>query len=91
MSEAPNKPRISPQALLASRTALANSVLYGNPWDSIQKISELASQVVQYPPEHPEKKRAEIIAKLAEIQRLADEVLNDMPKSKSRRGSVQAS
>jgi hypothetical protein len=59
-----------------------------HPWDRIAEIKAIASRLLEHPPAHPEKKRADIIRKIEEIGRLADELLQDMPKSKSWRGAV---
>jgi hypothetical protein len=48
----------------------------------------MASRLTEYPPSHPERKRADIAAKIQEIHRLADELMQDMPKTKSRQGAI---
>jgi hypothetical protein len=59
-----------------------------HPWDRIVEIKGMASRLLEHPPAHPEKKRPDIIRKIEEIGRLADELLQDMPKSRSWRGAV---
>lgn len=59
-----------------------------HPWDRIVEIKGIVSRLLEHPPAHPEKKRADITRKIEEIGRLADELLQDMPKSKSWRGAV---
>jgi hypothetical protein len=77
-----------PHERRAARTSIADSVFYGQPWDTIEKINELASRLVQHPPEHPEERREEIVAKVIQIQYLAAELLVHMPKENTRRGAV---
>jgi hypothetical protein len=94
MTEKPNPPdvsreaRLDREARLTVMNSIANSMLYGQPWGSIEEIGKLAARVIKHPPQHPEKKRDEIVAKVAEIQRLAAELLEHMPKAKHRRGAV---
>jgi len=59
------------------------------PWDNIEKIASLAATTLEFPPEHPKTKQAEIRAKIAEIHGLARELLQETPKAKSRRGPIQ--
>jgi hypothetical protein len=59
-----------------------------HPWDRIVEIKATALRLLEHPPAHPEKKRTDIIRKIEEIGRLADELLQDMPKGKSWRGAV---
>jgi hypothetical protein len=82
------RPRIPLDQQLAARTRDAKISLYGQPWDRITEIKAMAARILEHPPVHPEKKRDDIIRKIQEIQRLADELILDMPKSKSRRGAV---
>ena len=83
-----NLPSIPAQVMFEHANRTARITLYGHPWDSIENIKAMASRILEHPPAHPEKKRADIIRRIEEIGRLADELIQDMPKSKSRRGAI---
>jgi hypothetical protein len=83
-----NTPRIPLDIQLAERNRVARIIMYGSPWDSIERIKDMVSNLLEHPPAHLEKKRADIIRKIEQIHALADELIQDMPKSKSRRGAV---
>jgi hypothetical protein len=86
----PGEPCISLEARLRAAERRAAFFLgQTTPWDNIEKIATLAATTLEFPQEHPKVKRAEIRAKIAEIHGLARELLQEMPKAKSRRGSIQ--
>jgi hypothetical protein len=74
---------IDPKRLLG-----ADGRISGKPWDRIEELKTIAACLIEYPPSHPERTRAEIARKIEEIHRLAEELLQDMPKTKSRQGAV---
>jgi hypothetical protein len=66
----------------------ADGRIAGKPWDRIEELKTIAACLLEYPPSHPEKKRAEIARKIEEIHRLAEELLQEMPKTKSKQGAI---
>lgn len=78
----------SASAMLASMNGPSVDQLARKPWDRIADIKAMASRLMQHPPSHPERKRAEIARKIEEIHQLAEELLQEMPKTKSRQGAV---